>query len=344
MLGCAVIRVLTIAVTSAEDSDAPASAIIGPIAKAGINPSIAYCSNVDGNTDIYLLKDGKHIRLTRHRGTDAWPAWSPDGRMIAFCSNRDGNYEIHSMRVYGSNQKRLTRSEEFNGYCSWSPDGKQIAFQTDSAKPVGSTKISVMDADGNNLRVLLDDLNPRMPAWSPDGRKIAFSGLKGRASLTAEEFLNTDIAEMRAKGLLGEEIYLVNVDRSEPTRLTDDPFENKCPAWSPDGKRIAFTSNRGGKPGHVGVMQVFVMNADGTELQQLTNLPGQNLTPRWSPDGQWITFNHEWTSRNSKKSIHQILALQLTDSTLFEVTTTGVGDDYAPAWQPVQKPDLRTGL
>ncbi len=67
--------------------------------------------------------------------------------------------------------------------------------------------------------------------------------------------------------------------------ITRDPAFDGWPAWSPDGKRIVFGSNRGGE------FRIWVMNGDGTGAQQLAELPGRSTSPKWSPDGRWISFD-----------------------------------------------------
>ena len=83
-----------------------------------------------------------------------------------------------------------------------------------------------------------------------------------------------------------QEIYLLDLDAGvEAVNLTDEPGPDIDPDWSPDGKRIAFASQR------LGNLYLFVMNSDGSEVRQLTEGPGGDLGPRWSPDGKRIAFS-----------------------------------------------------
>jgi TolB protein len=305
------------------DTTPPAAAPL--LAKAGINPTIAYTAEIDGNTDIYVLRKGKPVRITRHPAADEWPAWSPDGRKIAFQSKRDGNMEIYVADADGSNQKRLTQNDGFDGYCVWSPDGSSIAFQRDSGEFGYTPKIYVMDADGGNVQVLIADPNPGQPAWSPDGRRIAFSGHEGPAFFTEDDL---PIKEF------GTEIYVVNVNGSNLTRLTRDHFENMFPTWSPDGKKIAFVSNRGGTPGDVGVLQIFTMNADGSDIKQMTKLQGQSQRPTWSPDGQWIAFYFAAIRPVNESPDTNIFAVNMRNLKLFKIMSSE-NDEYSPAWRPI---------
>jgi Tol biopolymer transport system component len=82
------------------------------------------------------------------------------------------------------------------------------------------------------------------------------------------------------------EIYTIDADRHNLTRLTDDPGADYFPEWSPDGTRIAFSSDRSGTP------QIYVMDADGTNITQLTDGQQADTQPTWSPDGSEIAFEH----------------------------------------------------
>jgi dipeptidyl aminopeptidase/acylaminoacyl peptidase len=138
---------------------------------------------------------------------------------------------------------------------AWSPDGTKIALQSDG-------QIGVMPADGSNLKLLTSKGLNVSPAWSPDGRKIAFA-------------TNRD----------GDwEIYVMNVDGTREENLTKSskdssdvvwPAADVDPAWSPDGKLIAFTTNR------KGISAIHVMSRDGSEVELLTRLDHYSTTPDW---------------------------------------------------------------
>ncbi|MGI6368756.1 MAG: hypothetical protein ACOX2L_10470 [Anaerolineae bacterium] len=126
-----------------------------------------------------------------------------------------------------------------------------------------------------------------------------------------------------AKATAGQnwDIYLINTDGTNRTRLTQDEGDNTGPVWSPDGERLAFVSDRDGN------REVYVMNADGSEPVNLTKHDAEDWTPTWSPDGRRLAFasfrdgNWEIYVMNADGSNQQ----RLTDSP---------GADYSPAWSP----------
>ena len=98
----------------------------------------------------------------------------------------------------------------------------------------------------------------------------------------------------------------MNADGSNPTPLTHGPEEDTFPHWSPDGKKIVYTSGLGGGMwdnilGN-GSYEIYLMNVDGSNRVQLTDSPGvDNMDPRWSPDGTQIIF---WSSRDGNKELY----------------------------------------
>jgi plastocyanin len=146
------------------------------------------------------------------------------------------------------------------------PPSGMIAFVHSDTLP-SEGGIYTINADGTGARRLTDSQNyGGEPAWSPDGAKLAFTRITRDPEWTLLEYLDPDI-------------YVINADGSGLTRLTTDAHSGN-PAWSPDGRRIAFT--RGS--------EIYVMNADGSGATRLTNNPGQDNAPAWSPDGTKIAF------------------------------------------------------
>ncbi len=171
-----------------------------------------------------------------------------------------------------------------------------------------------MNADGSNVQLVTDKvLEPGGPAWSPDGGKIAFSA---GVVITIEP--NKPFSD----------IYLVNLDGSGLTKLTSGSGQNGGVTWSPDGKQIAFASNRDPD----GMWKIWVMNADGSNQRRLTDIqnpsiPGfTGVEPSWSPDGTKILFN----------GYREIFVMNADGSNVRPLTSdpNRRGMYFSPGWSP----------
>ena len=193
------------------------------------------------------------------------PSWSPDGKWLALTgSQRDKVHtDVCRMTADGDQLQILTRDAQRNhGSASWSSHDDKIAFTS-------TAQIFVMDRNGRN-RVRLshqENVVDQSPAWSPDGTKIAF-------------YSNRDAQDPR-RGI-EDNIYVMNADGSNVVRLTDHPSADRVPAWSPDGRWIAFQSMRDGTfQARNRNWNIYIMDADGENEMRVTDHPGADGSPTW---------------------------------------------------------------
>lgn len=267
-------------------SDRDGERMVGPVGDRGI--SNIYMSDYDGANQVRVTAsralditpawspDGKAIAYTSYRtgfqdilvsyifegrlahpmaGTSEkqnfLPAWSPDGSKLAFTSNRDGNSEIYVVNRDGSGMRRLTNHPMIDVTPTWSPTGNQIAFTSDRT---GTPQIWVMNADGSELRKITNEERCDRPTWSVSpNNEIAYAARTGA----------------------GFDIKVYDVASHVVRTITDGIGSNESPAFSPNGRHIAFTSTRAGKE------QIFVIDRDGKNLRQITR-NGMNRYPNWS--------------------------------------------------------------
>jgi Tol biopolymer transport system component len=287
-------------------------------ATAHVNGKIAFDTNRDGNEEIYVMNpDGTgQTRLTTDTVSDFGPAWSPDGTKIAF----NKGFDIFVMSADGSNQTRLTSAAAMNIAPSWSPDGTKIAFHSSRD---GNFEIYVMDADGSNpTRLTSNAAGDFAPAWSPDGQRIVFrSNRDGNNEIyvmakdgTAQTRVTVNTVDDQEPKFSGDgtkiiftrafptrQIMVVNTDGTNPAQLTT-AGNNFFPTVSPDGKRIAFVSDRDGNH------EIYAMSFNGNLQARLTNNFTIDHDPAWqsgfliSTVGVYRPTTGQWLLRTSNSS------------------------------------------
>jgi Tol biopolymer transport system component len=209
--------------------------------------SFVYVRREGGNGDIYLQRIGgtNAIDLTADSPKDdSEPAFSPDGAQIVFRSERAGG-GLFLMGATGESVKRLT---DVGHDPAWTPDGREVVFSTESFGalwPYGRNGIGVLWAlnlaSGEKRRLTPEDVDAVQPSCSPHGTRVAFWGLRAGGQ--------RDLFTVSRTG-----------DAKSVVTLTDDPDLDWNPVWSPDGRFVYFSSDRGGT---LGVWRIPVDEASG---------------------------------------------------------------------------------
>lgn len=222
-------------------------------------------SDCSGGSDfnIFILpsEGGEFNALTGPEGEDYHPDWSPDGR-IAFTSFRENIGQVYILDLQSGEEIQVTREGSFNTEPKWSSDGQWIAFHY---RDELNTYIRVISPEGEYAGVPLDGTTP---AWSPASRSqplLAFLCFPGSHS----------------------DVCIASPDGSRVRNLTNSPWDESSPTWSPDGKWLAFSTNRGNG---VDIYKICVDCLEGTEPERVTDGTRGVSSPLWTMDGKWLVF------------------------------------------------------
>ncbi len=242
-------------------------------------------------------------RLTLGAKNDTAPRWSPDGRTLAFLSDRGA----------------VLRA----GDAGFRPrDARPIPIDSGGTRqPVDATQVWLLPMDGgeaSQLTTLPESVSDL--AWSPDGRRLcicspATTSSERRPDRAPGEPPKPDARlidrlqyMLNGVGFIDDKppnLWIVDVADRTARRLTSGPSHDEQPAWSPDGSRICFVSNRHPDPDLTWRFDLYLIEADGGRVVRVTGGRGDRLFqhPAWSPDGAWIaTMGHRYPAGNASRN------------------------------------------
>jgi dipeptidyl aminopeptidase/acylaminoacyl peptidase len=246
----------------------------------------------------------------RIRGVDD-PQISPDGRWVAYTvTTSDLGLDELTTRIWmvpstGGEAVRMTSDDWNASNPRWSPDNRYLAFL--AAPEDGEDQVWTLFREGGEAVMVTDTVQSVQDfAWSPDGKRM----LLVLQDASAEELAAAEGKPMKTPppwvitrrqfkldyvGYLDSRrthLYVLDLATKKMTQITSGDYDDSEPAWSPDGTRIAFTSNRSADPDSNSNTDIWVVAADttdkGQKLIQVTTNPGADASPDWSPNGEWI--------------------------------------------------------
>lgn len=252
---------------------------------------MVYLSNKSGYFDIYvknLFGDQKEEKLVKGNRSDMFEqlhwtrpgfGWSAQGDRIVFTSKAGSQDAIN---IYDVNEKKLLHSYflELDGLFSpdWSPDNRHIVFM---GMEEGASDLYIFDIQTSELKKLTDDIFSDFdPSWSPDGEEVVFISDRGEHLESSNNITNIQSHDYKT-----HELYTINVKTGKITRHTHNNYQEFSPAFSPDGKKIAYTSNQ------KGINNIFIYDRENRSSYPITNLVTGVSQISWSRNGSRLVLS-----------------------------------------------------
>ncbi|HEX8721478.1 MAG TPA: DPP IV N-terminal domain-containing protein, partial [Pyrinomonadaceae bacterium] len=247
----------------------------------------------------------KFTNLTDFDGLDSWPMWARDGN-IYFVSDRDGNGLTNVWRVPESGGKAVRVTDFKSGDVRWpsiSADGKTVVFEHDF-------QIAKLDVASKRVTPLRFDINAETEESLSEVRSFN------------SEVDDYDLAPNSRRVVVSVhgEVFTAPVEEGDLRQITDSPWRDRDVTYSPDGKWIAYVSDRSGRE------EIYVSAVDGAgEPRKLTDLDELKLNYAWSPDSAQVAF---------VASDGKLRVLPAAGGAGRELTTSRYGNVGMPAWSP----------
>lgn len=204
-----------------------------------------------------------------------------------------GHLEIYTSRLDGSDLRQLTANGAYNAEATLSPDGKRIIF---TSTMDGDIELYTMNVDGTDLRRITNRVGYDGGAWfSPDGKRIVWRAGYPKTAADTADYLG--LLARRLVRPARVEVWVADADGGNARQVTNLGGANFAPIFTPDGKRIIFSSNFE-KP-RSGNFDLYLINPDGTGLEKITTHGDFDSFPMFSPDGRKLLWA---ANRNQKQA------------------------------------------
>jgi TolB protein len=240
-------------------------------------------SNGDGKTTCGYFFDGDRRLLfaSTHAHGQACPPRPDPSQGYVWGLDK---FDIYTVERNGSELRRLTNNNVYTAEGTLSPDGTSIVF---TSLKDGDLDIYTMNVDGSNVRRLTTAPGyDGGPFFSPDGKRIVYRAYHPTDSVELRTYRDLLRQEMVRPNKM--EIWVMNADGSDQRQVTNLGGANFAPFFTPDGRRIIFSSNY--KNPHSRNFDLYLVNPDGTGLEQVTTNPDFDGFPQFSPDGRRLVW------------------------------------------------------